>query len=159
MFKHLSFYYFIGLAFFFSSCGENYVFEKTYELENSEWNYNNQLVYTFEVSDTTKIYNLLLEIQHSTEYSYQNCYLKIYTQFPTGEKTNYLLSVDLADGIGLWQGDCNSETCTTLFDIAKQTSFKDLGKHTITLEQYMRVNPLKGIESLAVKLEDTGVNR
>ena len=139
------------------SCGESYVFEKTYNLEKSEWKYDNTLDYTFEITDTTQVYNLLLEVSHSIDYSYQNCYLKIYTQFPSGEKTDYLLSVDLADGIGRWQGDCSGESCTTLFDIAKQTTFKELGKHTITLEQYMRKNPLKEIESLAIKLEEAKV--
>ena len=141
------------------SCGESYVFEKTYEIEKGAWTYDNTLDYAFEVTDTTKIYNLLLEISHSIDYAYQNCYLKIYTQFPSGEKTDYLLSVDLADGIGRWQGDCNGESCTTLFDIAKQTTFKELGKHTITLEQYMRKDPLKGIESLAIKLEEATITQ
>jgi len=129
------------------SCGENYVFEKTYSLEKGAWKYDKTLDYAFEVTDTTKIYNLLLEVSHSIDYSYQNCYLKIYTEFPSGKKTDYLLSVDLADGIGRWQGKCSGASCTTLFDIAKQTTFKESGKHIITLEQYMRKNPLKGIGS------------
>ncbi len=141
------------------SCGESYVYEKTYEIEKGAWTYDNTLAYTFEVKDTTKIYNLLLEVSHSIDYSYQNCYLKIYTQFPSGEKTDYLLSVDLADGIGRWQGDCSGESCTTLFDIAKQTTFKELGQHTITLEQYMRKDPLKGLESLAIKLEEATISQ
>ena len=147
------------IPFFLISCGDDYVFEKTYKIDKGEWNYDNTLAYTFEVTDTTKIYNLLLEIQHSIDYSYQNCYLKIYTQFPSGEKTDYLLSIDLADGIGRWQGKCSGESCTTLFDIAKQTSFKHLGKHTISLEQYMRKSPLSGVERLAIKLEETGTVR
>jgi len=141
------------------SCGESYVFEKTYEIEKGAWKYDNTLDYTFEVTDTTKIYNLLLEVSNSIDYAYQNCYLKIYTQFPSGEKTDYLLSVDLADGIGRWQGDCSGESCTTLFDIAKHTTFKEMGKHTITLEQYMRKDPLKGIESLAIKLEEAKITQ
>lgn len=141
------------------SCGENYVFEKTYEIEKEEWNYANTLDYSFEIDDTTKIYNLLLEVTHSVDYSYQNCYFKIYTKFPSGEKTDQLLSVDLADGVGRWQGECSGESCTTLFDIQKQSFFNALGTHTITLEQYMRKDPLKGIQSLAIKLEDTGLKR
>lgn len=141
------------------SCGESYVFEKTLKIEKEEWRYANTLDYPFEITDTTKIYNLLLEVQHSVDYSYQNCYFKIYTKFPSGEQTEQLLSVDLADGVGRWQGECSGESCTTLFDIQKQSFFNALGTHTITLEQYMRKDPLKGIQSLAIKLEDTGLTR
>ena len=145
--------------FFFFSCGDSYLFEKTHAIEKGEWTYENTLDYTFEITDTTKIYNLLLEVEHSTDYAYQNCYFKIYTQFPSGEKTDQLLSIDLADGIGRWQGDCGSTSCTILLDIQKQAFFNALGSHTITLEQHMRKNPLKGIEQLAIKLEDTGLSR
>jgi len=147
------------LPIFLISCGENYLFEKTYKIENGAWEYDNTLDYAFEITDTTKVYNLLLEVGHSLAYNYQNCYFKIYTQFPSGEKTAQLLSIDLADGIGRWQGDCGSKSCTILLDIQKQAFFNALGTHTITLEQYMRKNPLKGIESLAIKLEDTGLRR
>ncbi len=147
------------MLFSFFSCGESYLFEKTHKIEKEGWNYENALAYSFEITDTTKIYNLLLEVEHSVDYAYQNCYFKIYTQFPSGEKTNQLLSIDLADGIGRWQGDCGSTSCSVLLDIQKQAFFNTLGKHTITLEQYMRKNPLKGIESLAIKLEDTGLSR
>lgn len=147
------------IAIFLMNCGDSYVYEKSFDLEKAEWDYTNKLAYPFEITDTTKIYNLLLEVEHSVDYAYQNCYFKIYTKFPSGEETDQLLSVDLADGIGRWQGDCSSESCTTLFDIQKQSYFNSLGTHTITLEQYMRKNPLKGIQSLAVKLEDTGLKR
>ena len=155
-----SFFSILSLAFFFCvSCGENYLFDKKISLEKGEWSYDNSLDFTFDITDTTHIYNLLLEVDHSIDYAYQNCYFKIHTQFPSGEKTEQLLSIDLADGVGRWQGDCSGESCTVLLDIQKKAFFNALGEHTITLEQYMRKNPLKGIKSLAIKLEDTGLKR
>ena len=155
--QFLQFLFFSSI--FFISCGEHYVFEKTYELEKGAWSYDNTLDYTFEITDTTKIYNLLLEVGHSVDYGFQNCYFKIYTLFPSGERTDQVLSIDLADGIGRWQGDCGGQSCSVLVDIQKQAFFNALGQHTITLEQYMRKNPLKGIESLSIRLEDTGRSR
>jgi len=159
MSKYLLFNTLILATLFLFSCGENYLYEKTYDIEKGAWKYDNTLDYAFEITDTTKVYNLLLEVGHSVDYAYQNCYFKIHTQFPSGEKTEQLLSIDLADGIGRWQGDCGSTSCTVLLDIQKQAFFNALGTHTITLEQYMRKDPLKGIESLAIKLEDTGLSR
>ncbi|MEM6316469.1 MAG: gliding motility lipoprotein GldH [Bacteroidota bacterium] len=147
------------LLSFLVSCDDAYVFEKSYQIENSAWRYANKLDYTFEIGDTTKVYNLLLEVDHSVEYAYQNCYFKIYTTFPSGEQTEQVLSVDFADDIGRWQGDCGGENCTVVVDLQKKAFFNALGKHTITLEQHMRKDPLDGIASLAIKLEDIGLTR
>ena len=149
----------LSFFLFFMGCGENYVYDEMHEIEKRAWNYEDTLDYTFEITDTTKIYNLLLEIDHTKDYAYQNCYFKIYTKFPSGERVDQLLSVDFADKIGQWHGDCGSNSCTILVDLQKGAFFNALGKHTITLEQYMRKNPLEGIHSLAIKLEDTGLKR
>ncbi len=147
------------LFLFLTSCGESYIYDKTHELEEGAWTYENTLDYSFDIADTTKIYNLLLAIEHSRDYAYQNCYFKIYTKFPSGEQVEQLLSLDFADKIGQWYGSCRSNSCSLLVDLQKGAFFNASGKHTIILEQYMRKNPLKGINSLSIKLEDTGLNR
>lgn len=134
-------------------CDRPYVFEKTQSILDSAWHYDNGLAYTFDISDTASIYNIVLEMEHSSEYAYQNCYLKIHTGFPNGKKTAQVLSVDFADGIGRWQGDCGSKSCKILIDLQKNARFNQLGKHTIYLEQYMRKSPLVGINSVTLKLE------
>ena len=156
--KYLFVFLFFSQLLLFS-CAGDYIFEKKVEIEKGKWQYENTLDYSFEITDTNKVYNLLLEVQHSVDYSFQNCYFKIFTQFPSGEKVEQLLSVDLANKIGQWYGDCGGEFCTILVDLQKKAFFSVIGKHTITLEQYMRKNPLKGIKSLAIKLEDTGLVR
>ena len=148
----------ILLVFAIISCdNKNYISNQSHKIEEGAWLYKDQLTYDFDIQDTTKVYNLYLEIDHSTEYTYQNLYLKLHTLFPNGKKMEQQVSFELADKYGQWYGDCGSNACTLLVDLQKGTYFNAIGKHTIRIEQFMRKSPIEGIEQLALKVEDTGV--
>jgi gliding motility-associated lipoprotein GldH len=143
----------------FFSCGEDYDYEKQYVIDDTSWKYGDTLNYNFEIQDTTNIYNLYLEVEHSSSYSYQNLYTKIYTKFPTGERIEEVLSLELSDKAGNWMGDCRNDDCRLLIPIQQNAFFNAPGAYEITLEQYMRKNPMPGIHKLGFKLEKTAHSR
>ncbi len=147
----------IGLSLF--SCGEDYVYDKEYKISESTWNYTDTLNYNFVIEDTTSIYNLYLEINHSSNYAYQNLYTNIHTKFPAGERIEEVLSIELADKTGNWLGNCKSESCNLLIPIQQNAYFNAPGTYEITLEQYMRKNSLSGIRKVGFKLEKTTQSR
>ena len=149
------------LASFFSillltSCNGGYDFEKQYELQGEYWAQDDTLNFHFPIEDTLRIYNLYLEIEHNTNYSYQNLYTQIYTQFPAGQRIKELLSLELADKAGVWLGNCGKEYCVLKIPIQEGAYFNQQGEYTVMVEQYMRVNPVRGIRSVGFLLEDTG---
>lgn len=144
---------------FLSSCGPGYDYEKQYDFEDGNWAYEDTLGFTFTIQDTLSIYNLFLELEHSTGYNYQNLYTQIHTRFPSGKRLTELLSLELADKAGVWLGDCNSEYCTLTIPIQEGAYFNQAGEYTITVEQYMRVDPVEGVRSIGFMLEDTGEKR
>jgi len=141
------------------SCGTDYYFDESYDLANEEWTYDNTLQFDVDIQDTLKIYNLYLEISHSAYYGFQNLYTRIYTQFPSGNKLEEMVSFELADKTGRWLGDCNGQDCTLLIPIQTGAYFSEEGIHQITLEQFMRKNPLAGLQSIAFKIEATDQSR
>jgi len=152
------FFFFFSILFFFS-CGKNYHFEQEHSISNKEWTYNDSLNFKFNISDTSKIYNLVLEINHTTIYPFQNMYAEIFTAFPEGQRIRELLSLELANRAGAWFGDCGSENCTLEIPIQEGAFFNQAGDYTITMKQFMRIDPLKGIQNLTLKIEDTGKTR
>lgn len=144
------------LVVFLAGCQNGVVFEKQYDLKDAAWTYADTLDFEFEIEDTLKIYNLYLDIAHSTEYGFENLYINIYTQFPTGERIKELVSLELADKGGIWLGDCDAESCELEVPIQENAFFNLPGKYKITLEQYMRKNPLEGIIRMGLKIKDTG---
>jgi gliding motility-associated lipoprotein GldH len=94
-----------------------------------------------------------LDVKHKSDYAYQNIYLKIVTDFPDGEQLQQTLSVDLADGKGLWYGDCSSSSCSVRVVLQEQAFFDRIGAHTFKFMPYMRMNPVDGIEGLSMLLD------
>ncbi len=149
----------IAITAAFSSCGPNYIYQKKHEFEADQWSYADTINFVVDIPDTLSIYNLYLEVKHSTDFSYQNLYANIYTQFPGGERLKELASLELSNNGGLWMGKCTSKYCTLNIPIQKGAYFNVPGKYTFTLEQFMRVNPIQGIKSFAFRVEDTGEER
>jgi gliding motility-associated lipoprotein GldH len=147
------------LSFSIFSCGKNYQYQKKYELEGEKWTYADSLEFAFDIQDTTNIYNLYLEIEHSTSYAFQNLYTSIHTIFPSGERLDEKLSLEMANKAGGWYGECGRDYCTLTIPIQKNAYFNQEGRYTILLEQYMRQDTIPGIRRIAFMLEDTGENR
>ena len=150
---------FLLVLFLFNACGKNYQYQKKYEIEGEKWTYADSLEFSFDIQDTTKIYNLYLELDHSTAYSFQNLYTLIHTTFPSGERLDEKLSLELANRAGAWLGKCNQHYCTLTIPIQQNAYFNQQGRHTIMLEQYMRQDSIPGIRSISFMLEDTRQSR
>jgi len=60
----------LALICAFSACTESYFYEKKYELPNAQWTYNDTLNFEVDIQDTIKTYNLILDIEHSTDFPY-----------------------------------------------------------------------------------------
>ncbi len=138
------------------ACKQRYLLKKSYEIKNGAWAYADSLHFDFSVQDTNRLYNILLDVQHAPDYSHQNLYTKIYTQFPDGSRLSKVLSLELADQSGKWQGTCNTKHCKLEIPIQEGAYFNKPGNYSIILEQYMRETPTKGVQRFTLSIEDTG---
>jgi gliding motility-associated lipoprotein GldH len=152
--------FFCLLLLLSTSCTkEKIIFEKKYDLKNGQWAYTDTLDFSFNITDTMAVYDIVLAIKHTPQYATQNLYLNIATKFPTNERPVQLLNLDLADKTGKWEGKCSSSECDFEIPIQPNAFFNAAGQYTITLEQYMREENLKGINSIALKLVDKNQKR
>ncbi len=147
---------FLPFAFFITflfACGNDYFFEKTIKIPDASWSYENVLPFEFEVTDTTKAYQILLEVEHAGDFGFQNCYIQITTKFPNGEEKKQPVSLELAAQSGIWTGKCSGNDCTIEIPLQAKARFKQPGKHSIIVEQFMRVDPLPGIKAISLKIQ------
>lgn len=136
----------LGLA----GCTKNSIYAETRELPDGVWNYPNLLNFEFEISDTLSVYNLDLEIEHSTDFPYQNLYSRIFTGFPSGNRLEKILSLELADKSGKWQGKCSGSRCKLNIPIQENAYFNQVGRYSLALEQYMRQDSLPGVFAVSL---------
>ena len=143
----------------FASCGSNYIFEEDKTIAGGAWTYADSLSFDFNIADTTKVYSLYLELDHSTEYRFQNLYVKVKTKFPNGKEIAQPLSLELANKFGQWLGDCGSENCEIIVPIQEQVYFQQSGDYKIVLEQFMREDPMQGLNKFGLKIEETDLKK
>ena len=144
---------------FFTSCGPNYIFDEEKMIVDSNWAYGDSLIYEFNINDTTEIYNLNLEIDHSTAYRYQNLYVQIITEVPSQNRSEQAVSLEMANKFGAWLGKCDSENCTLLVPLQQQIYFKEIGEYKLILKQFMRESPIGGVSKFALKIEETDLKK
>ncbi|MBI5916993.1 MAG: gliding motility lipoprotein GldH [Bacteroidetes bacterium] len=136
-----------------TNCGQDYFFEKKIDIPGQSWTYGNLLEFEFEVADTTKTYAILLDVTHAGDFGFQNCYVQISTRFPSGEEKKQPVSLELAAQTGIWNGECSGSFCTVEIPLQGKARFRETGRHSIVVEQFMRQDPLPGIKSISLKIK------
>lgn len=157
--QKLWFSFLIGLSLILTSCGPDYIFDQSYEVSGDTWTYSDTLNFEVDIKDSLKIYNLYLELEHSTDFYFHNMYVQIHTAFPSGKRISEKVSLELANKAGAWFGNCDEDWCTLNIPIQTGAYFNAIGQHVITLEQYSRKENLEGVKRIAFKIEDTGQSR
>ena len=149
-----------SIVILLSACEkEKVIFEKKYDLTNATWQHADTLNFAFDIADTTSLYDLSMTVSHKTDYGFQNIYTQIYTQFPSGLRSKQLLNLDLSDNMGKWNGTGSGNTRQFQVNIQQNAFFNQVGKHVITLEQFMRTDALVGIENITLKIIDKQIKR
>ena len=83
------------------ACGPDFIYDELQEIDGQGWAYAQPVRFDFDIADTAALYNLWLEVDHSTEYKTQNLYTRIQTGFPDGNKSEETVS----SGTGFEQAD------------------------------------------------------
>jgi gliding motility-associated lipoprotein GldH len=142
-----------------SSCGKSSLCDKKYDMLQQNWAYQDTLNFAFEVKDTMALYDIVLNVNHLSDYAYRNIYTKIYTQFPDNQRIQQVLSLDVSEPNGKSMGQCSSGKCSVEIALQPDAFFTKTGKYQITLAQFMRSDSLKGIEKIGLRVTDTGKKR
>ncbi len=136
-----------------TSCDTKRIFEENSAIEKGTWNVNHKVNFEVSVTDIVPRYNVYLNVRNSTEYPYCNLYLFLNTGFPDGKIARDTLELTLADYDGRWFGSGMGSVKFSRFLFQKGVRFKQKGTYRFVLEQAMRVNELKGISDIGLRIE------
>jgi gliding motility-associated lipoprotein GldH len=140
---------FIGILFFLVSCNQNRVFEKYYGMETQSWNIDDTVSLAV---DKDLVYDkTVLIFKYNNDYEYRNLYFRYILSDSLGNEVDSQL-IDLplfesSSGKPLGKGYGSTFTNYDTLPINNEIGF-----HQIHLLQYMRVDDLKGIEAIGIKL-------
>ena len=140
------------LVSFITACQTIDVFEKNVSIPNHEWSNAFRPEISFEISDTSSLYNIYVVLRHTDAYRYKNIYLNIYTQVPGDTISKSRVDLQLATDDKGWLGSGMDDIFEHRILISKGT-FRKAGLYKYTLEQIMREEPLQHVMNVGIRVE------
>lgn len=137
------------------SCSQSPLVEEKFEFSDEVWLNGEKRTVTFEAPDTSTIYDMEVELQHASDYGYQNLYVLISTTFPSGKQDSSITSLELSETGAGWSGDCAGGQCSVTLPLLRTFTFPEKGTYTWSIEPYMRMDTIKGIHELKIALKES----
>ncbi len=136
-----------------AGCKQNELYERLEPVPGGEWKSSFVPSFTFDISDTTALYNVYVSIRHNNDYAYNNIWLESSLQLPGDSLLKQKLDLTLASPTG-WVGMGMDDIFEARIPVTKQpSSFPKKGPVTFTLKQIMRQDPLPGILQVGMRIE------
>jgi gliding motility-associated lipoprotein GldH len=135
------------------SCDRNRVFEENMALPDHVWNRNNLLVFNVEIADTINPHNIYINVRNGGQYQYSNLYVFIKTVSPSGQWIRDTVECTLADEKGRWLGSGLGDIYALQIPYKINVRFPYPGMYSFELEQAMRIEALKQIFDLGIRVE------
>lgn len=143
----------IIIAIALTGCDKTRVYEDNQDITNYKWEYKDVKSFTAEITDTTKAYNLYVNVRHGFQYEWRNMYVNITTVFPDGKSLQKRVSLELSEADGHWFGKCTGDNCDMQVPLQMGARFPQTGKYTFKISQDMRVNPLPNMKAIGFRIE------
>jgi len=153
----LRMYYHLMILFLvvplFLSCDSKRFYENNKKIEHGVWNRNDKIRFEVIIPDTLRRYDFYLNVRNDLDYPYANLYFFIETQSPAGISSRDTVECQFADYAGKWLGKGVGSVKFNRFLFQKSIRFRHPGKYIFELEQAMRINDLKGIRDVGLRIE------
>lgn len=137
------------------SCNPDVVLEQHQQFVNYQWDYADAKTFTAEITDTVQHYNIYVSTRHGFNFEWRNLWVNIETTFPDGRQFERRVNLVLSEPDGTWFGECLGDNCDIVIPIQDNAFFPLTGKYTFKISQDMRVNPLKLVKSIGMRIEKT----
>jgi len=135
-----------------AACDPNSVFEENLKIEDAEWNRGQKAIFSFNIEDTTEVYELYFNFRHAGDYPYKNIYLFSRTISPSNKLAVDTAQMILADNQGRWMGKGIGDIYDYRFQFKKGDLFPESGTYTIEIEQGMRNEVLPNVTDIGISV-------
>ncbi len=144
-----------AILLFLIGCDSRRVFEDNYEFRERAWKIAEPVQFEFQIADTSKKYNLLMNIRNSLDYPYARIFVNydLLQQDSSLSKkmiAEYLFDQKTGEPFGTSSiGDIYDHQ----FPVLKNYSFDKTGLYKIKLNQFMRMDTIPGILAVGIRVE------
>lgn len=126
---------------------------ETHRIPGNIWKYKDTVTFKTDINDNRQWYSFYLNIRNSGLYPFSNLYLFLITTYPDGKKTHDTVESILADDYGKWLGKGLGDIKDNRFLLRRNMKFPLKGTYFFRFVQAMRVDNLKGISDIGIRIE------
>jgi gliding motility-associated lipoprotein GldH len=141
----------LSISLFFS-CDRNMVYSRFSKIEGGTWGWEDPKKFRVEISDTTHMHNIYIQVRHTVDYPLRNLYIFVGVEGPSGQQLKDTVNIIIAEPDGTWKGRGVGRLKELRFLYRKNTIFGETGTYTFTLEQGMRTPELP-VTDVGVRIE------
>src|SRR5690349_7909438 len=138
-----------------SACDDTRVYEKNKDFDKRTWLVNDTARFDFEIPEGSNMYNIHCNLRNSIDYQWQRIFINFVLSDSSGQVlssklvSNYLFEPKTGKPLGTsGLGDIYDQR----FPLLNAYALKP-GKYTVSLQQLMRTDTLKGILAVGVRVE------
>jgi gliding motility-associated lipoprotein GldH len=140
-----------------SSCQEGRVYDTIVDIEESKWNEQQVLAYSFTIDNPAALYDVYYSVRYTNDYPFYNLYVMHILCDSTGKELGRKLNgMDIFwSKNGEPRGDRSGFAGTYDYNILAFPKYKFpyKGKYSVKIMQYMRKNPLEGISAFGLRID------
>ncbi|MES2780529.1 MAG: gliding motility lipoprotein GldH [Bacteroidota bacterium] len=137
----------------FVSCDPGRVFDDNKSIPGNAWHFKNTVPFEVQVTDTTKFYNVYVNLRINSDYKYSNIFMWLNTTNPQKKMDQRRIEIRLADEGGKWLGNGLGDIYDYQFPVFQKIKFPNSGFYRFELEQNMRDDTLMNVKSVGVRVE------
>jgi gliding motility-associated lipoprotein GldH len=130
------------------SCDSNQIFDEYKALPN-QWNKDTVMSFTVTPPDSTKLYNLFINIRNTNDYKFSNLFLIAEINFPNGKTIKDTLEYQMTKPDGTLLGKGFTDIKENKLWYKERVQFDEVGAYVITIKHVMRNNgDINGVDNL-----------
>lgn len=134
------------------SCAQP-AYDSSVLVDDESWHRDSVATFDVPIADTTHSYNLFVNLRNTVDYRYQNLYIFIDILAPNGATMRDTMECFLADNAGRWLGKGRGALRDNRFVYRTGVRFATEGVYRFKLQQAMRVEELKGVSNVGLRVE------
>lgn len=135
------------------SCTNKRHFEQNINVPDASWAAHSDIPFTVVIDDTSARYDFYVNIRNEVDYPYSNLFLFLQTTSPDQQTARDTIECLLADYDGRWLGSGMGSVKFNRFLFQRAVKFSKPGTYIFEFEQAMRIDPLKGIRDIGIRID------
>ncbi len=141
----------------FTACDKDVVFDQYVTIPEGGWNVDSMAVFKVDIESAEQPYNLILNIRNRSNYPNSNLWLFVDIMSPSGQLMQDKVDCTLADDAGRWIGSGWGDLYHVKIPYQLGVKFAETGQYSFRIVQGMRMDDLKGIHNIGLRIEKAKV--